>query len=288
MTNFPAISNQESSEPAPTWPASWEPEAREPATRVPTSTGPSAPGPSFGYSATPYPATTTDRPASYPYPAPVLPADIATWLDDQAHDAVHPRTVGNMLRRSGWHPAQIAVASAQYRERFNEHTLGYSALLVATGVGALAAGTAGHILAGGLDHGVNRNQLAIWLTVLTVSLPFAIWAHLWAARIDRDDPVAVWSQPRRTLANVLVWACGIVGVYRLLRYAAQLIGSLLHATWAAGDSAAAGAINVAITVGIALPLGLWAFHFLHRFDDEDPTQPSQPTRAAGSPRRSPR
>ncbi|MDQ1429054.1 MAG: hypothetical protein QOK39_2530, partial [Acidimicrobiaceae bacterium] len=271
-------------------PASWEPDAHEPAGPDAITPDPAATDPSFPHPSAPHPSASHPAypPAPHPYPAPALPADIATWLDDQARDAVHPHTVENMVRRSGWHPAQIAMASAQYRERFNEHTLGYSALLVATGVGALAAGTAGHILAGGLDHSVNRNQLAIWLTALAVSLPFAIWAHLWAAKVDRDDPVAVWSRPRRTLANVLVWACGIVGVYRLLRYAAQLIGTLLHATWAAGDSAAAGAINVAITVGIALPLGLWAFSFLHRFDDEDPTQPSQPTRSSRSAARSPR
>ena len=299
MTSFPMMSNHEPSWPTPPWPASWEPDAHEPGAEPAgpdaITSDPAATDPSFPHRRAPLPGAPLPgashraySPAPGAYPAPALAADIVTWLDDQARDAVHPRIVENMVRRSGWQPAQVAMASAQYRERFNEHTLGYSALLVATGVGALAAGTAGHILAGGVDHSVDRNQLAIWLTALAVSLPFAIWAHLWAAKVDRDDPVAVWSRPRRTLANVLVWACGIVGIYRLLRYAAQLIGTLLHATWAAGDSAAAGAINVAITVAIALPLGLWAFSFLHRFDDEDPTRPSQPTRASRSVARSSR
>ena len=41
-------------------------------------------------------------------------------------------------------------------------------------------------------------------------------------------------------------------------------------------------VNVAITVSIALPLGLWAFHFLHRFDAEDPVAP-RAAAAAGGP-----
>lgn len=208
--------------------------------------------------------------------------DLAQWLDREERDLVHPRLVEERLRRAGWHPGQAAMESARYRRRFDEHRLGYTALLVSTGVAALAAGSVGHHLASGIDRAINRNTLAAWLTVLVVSLPFAIWAHVWAAHVDRDDPVAVWSAPRRSLALALVWGCGIVGVYRLLRYAAQLVGSLVHAGWAAGDSVAAGAVNVAITVGIALPLGLWAFHFLHRFDDEDPTRPERRSRDSRS------
>lgn len=206
--------------------------------------------------------------------APVSAANVADWLDKQEDQLTHPSVVQDKLLRAGWHPGHAAMEAARYRARFNEHRLAYSALLVSTGVAALAAGTSGHTLAGGLDHPIDRNHLAWWLTVLVISLPFAIWAHVWAAHADRDDPVAVWSQPRQSLAKALVWGCGIVGIGRLVMYAGQLIGSMVGASWAARDSAAAGAINVAITVSIALPLGLWAFHFLHRFDDEDPTRPS--------------
>ncbi|MDQ6615552.1 MAG: hypothetical protein M3083_12620 [Actinomycetota bacterium] len=205
----------------------------------------------------------------------VAPTDVANWLDEQERNLAHPKVVEDGLRRAGWHPVHAAMEVARYRTRFNEHQLGYSALLVSTGVAALALGTVGHILASGLDRSVNRNSLSAWLTVFVVSLPFAIWAHVWAAQVDRDDPVAVWSQPRRSLALALLWGCGIVGIGRLAIYGGRLVGALLGATWAAGDSTAAGAVNVAITVSIALPLGLWAFFFLHRFDDEDPSQPSR-------------
>jgi hypothetical protein len=203
---------------------------------------------------------------------------MAQWLDEQERDVTHPHVVEQGLRRAGWHPAHAAMETARYRARFNEHRLGYAALLVSTGVAALAAGTTGHMLAAGIDHNVNRNGLAFWLTILVVSLPFAIWAHVWAAKVDRDDPVAVWSVPRRSLARALVWSCGVIGIGRLIMYVAQLVGALVGASWASGDSAGAGAVNVAITVGIALPLGLWAFKFLHRFDDEDPATPSPQTR----------
>jgi hypothetical protein len=239
------------------WPVSWEPpHASERLDR------PTPPAPPFAGAMT------------------VPSQDLARWLDAQEEKLTHPKVVEDELRQMGWQPWHGAAEAARYRTRFNEHALGYTALLVATGVAALAAGTVGHVLVSGVDHTINRNVLAGWLTVLVVSLPFAIWAHIWAARVDRDDPVAVWSQPRKSLAKLLVWACGLVGIGRLLMYAAQLIGSLVGATWASGDSVLAGAVNVAITVSIALPLGLWAFRFLHRFDDEDPAAPRPRRRAA--------
>ena len=172
----------------------------------------------------------------------------------------------------------------EYRTRFNEHVLGYGALLVTTGVAALAAGTAGHTLTAGLTKVVNRGELAIWLTILVCVLPFAIWAHWWAAKVDRDDPVAVWSRPRMQLSLILLWACGIVGGMRVMIYVAQLIGAAIGAPWAARDSLLGGAINVAIAVGISLPLGMWSFRFLHRFDDEDPTSPPSLRSRQASPR----
>ena len=199
--------------------------------------------------------------------------EIAAWLDHCEEHLVHPSEINERLQRGGWSPGQASAVSTRYRRRFNEHTLGYSALLVATGLTALAAGTSGHLLAAGIDAPVNRNDLAAWLSVFVCALPFAVWAHRWAAKVDRVDPVAIWSGPRRTLARVLLWACGIVGVGRLLVYAGQLIGVLVGATWAHGASVVTGAVNVAITIGIALPLYAWAFGFLHRFDGEDPTVP---------------
>jgi hypothetical protein len=259
------------------WPASWEPQPEplpepqpEPVTTAPTPPSNRASSP---------PPTGFRRDAALP---PAAPGEFARWLDQEERDLVHPRVVENKLRQAGWHPAQAAMEAARYRLRFDEHRLGYSALLVSTGIAALAGGSVGHQLAAGIDQAINRNLLGAWLTILVVSLPFAIWAHVWAAGVDRDDPVAVWSAPRRTLALALVWSCGVVGVWRLLRYAAQLVGSLVHASWAAGESVGAGAVNVAITVGIALPLGLWAFHFLHRFDGEDPTRPERRRRIAGT------
>jgi hypothetical protein len=214
-------------------------------------------------------------------PSPSSAGEIARWLDARESELTHPSMVEEQLVRAGWHPAQAAAAALQYRRRFNEHALGYSALMVATGLTALAAGTSGHLLVAGLDHPLDRNALAGWLSLLVCSLPFAVWAHRWAARVDRDDHVAAWSRSRRSLAVVLLWACGIVGIGRLFIYAAELMGVLLGATWARGATVAAGAINVAITVSIALPLGLWAFSFLHRFDREDPSVPVPQRRRSG-------
>jgi hypothetical protein len=198
--------------------------------------------------------------------------DLAAWLDECESNNLHPGRVQAQLQRRGWSRPQASAIAEEYRKRFNEHVLGYSALLITTGIAALAAGTAGHTLTGALNGPLDRRALAMWLSVLLCVSPFAVWAHLWAARADREDPVAVWSRPRRTLGLVLIWACGVVGGARLLIYATQLIEVLVKAP-GADRSLAAGAINVVISLIIALPLGLWAYQFVHRFDGEDPTAP---------------
>jgi hypothetical protein len=218
-----------------------------------------------------------------PGPRGVPAAEIALWLDSCEAKLVHPGQVEESLRRAGWYPDSVLAAVGQYRRRFNQHGLGYTALFVATGLAALAAGTAGHLLAAGIYEPVDRDALAGWLTLFVCALPFAVWAHLWAARTDRHDPVAVWSIPRRTLATILLWACGVVGIGRFLIYTAQLIGVIVGASWGQGVSLLAGAVNVGITVTIALPLGLWAHDFLHRFDSEDPTTPVERRRPTATP-----
>lgn len=209
-----------------------------------------------------------------PTPVP-QPAQVEEWLDACERELVHPATVEDRLRRSGWAPGAVAAAVLSYRKRFNEHTLGYSALLVTTGLVALAAGSVGHVLIAGLTRPVNRKALAAWLTILTCSLPFAAWGHTWAARTDREDPVAAWSEPRRTLSKVLLWACGIVGIGRLVIYVGQLMAVLVHAVPSAPPGAAAvSALQVLVVVAISGPLGVWAFDFGHRFDGEDPSVPA--------------
>lgn len=201
---------------------------------------------------------------------PLAPSGLGQWLDEQEQHFVHPALVDQSLRRAGWLPQHAAIEAARYRSRFNEHPLGYSALLVSIGAAALSLGTIGHALAAGLNGPVSRNTVGLWLTLFLVSGAFAVPGLLWALRVDREDPVAVWSNPRRCLSEALIWGCGIVGVARLFWYGAQLIGGLVGATWAHG-SLAAGLANVAVTVGIALPVGWWAFSFRHRFDHLDPT-----------------
>jgi hypothetical protein len=213
--------------------------------------------------------------------SPERAGELAVWLDKCEDESLHPAEVYDRLLRLGWHPTTAAAATAHYRRRFNEHALGYSGLLFATGFAALGAGTAAHLLAAGISGSVNRDALGVWVTVLVCALPFALWSHSWARRADREDPAAVWSEPRRTLALTLLWACGIVGIGRLLIYVAQLVGVIVGASWASGVSLSEGFVNVAITVSIALPLGRWAYGFLHRFDREDPTVPAphhRPTR----------
>jgi hypothetical protein len=112
-----------------------------------------------------------------------------------------------------------------------------------------------------------EGALTFWLTVLVVAVPFGIWSWLWVRRVDETDPVAAWSRPRRSLALTLLWCCGIVGGARLLHYVYTLIAALVGSGQAGGGNPLVGLANVAITAGITLPLGTWAFRFLHRFDE---------------------
>lgn len=205
-----------------------------------------------------------------PQTPPMAPSSLGGWLDEQEQQLVHPALVEESLRRAGWLPQHAAIEAARYRTRFNEHPLGYSALLVSTGLAALSLGTVGHALAAGLNGPVSRNTLGFWLTLFLVSGAFVVPGLLWAFRVDREDPVAVWSNPRRSLSEALIWGCGIVGFARLFWYGAQLVGRLVGATWAHG-TLAADLANVAVTIGIALPVGWWAYSFRHRFDRVDPT-----------------
>src|SRR5947208_7668883 len=66
-------------------------------------------------------------PSGAPWGAPSeRTGEIAAWLDACEQDLVHPGEVDERLRRAGWPSAHAAAATAQYRQRFNEHTLGYS------------------------------------------------------------------------------------------------------------------------------------------------------------------
>ena len=218
--------------------------------------------------------------SALPPASPLSPGELAAWLDGCQSEVVHPSQVEDRLQRAGWSPMAASGAGLAYRRRFNEHQLGYTALLVATGLAALGAGSAGHVLVPGLSRPVNRNALAAWLTLLVCALPFAAWAHWWAASVDRDDPVAVWSAPRRALARVLLWSSGIVGIGRLMIYVGQLMTILVGARRGPGTSVLPATLNVVIVVSIARPLWIWAFRFLHRFDGEDPTTPISPRRMA--------
>ena len=110
-----------------------------------------------------------DKPRS---PSPARAGQLAEYLDRRESNLVHPRLVEDELLRSDWHPIEAANAAAQYRRRFNEHNLGYSALLLTTGLAALAAGTCGHLLTASLDRPLDRDVLAAWLSVLFCSIPY--------------------------------------------------------------------------------------------------------------------
>lgn len=209
------------------------------------------------------------RSATQPTPVGAMEA----WLDHCEGKLVHPANVEDQLRREGWSPFAAANVAVAYRRRFNEHPLGYATLLTTTGFAALAAGTSGHLIIDGLVHPVHRSALAASLTILICLFPFAVWAHMWAAKVDRDDPVAAWSVPRRNLASTLLWACVIVGAIRLLFYVETLLSALLSTHPQSAGVLGAGALNVGFSLSISVTLGIWAYNFLHRFDNEDPSVP---------------
>lgn len=199
-------------------------------------------------------------------------AEIEAYLDECEAEVFHPAEVARRLVRAGWADWPATQVADRYRQRFDEHALGYSAFLFTTGFTALSLGSSAHLLLDRADgQPVNPNTLALWLTVLVIAAPLSAWAWRWVERVDDDDPAAVWSRPRRSLATTLLWACGIVGGARLLHYVFTLIATIAGSQWASDRSLTIGLANVAVTTAITFPLGMWAFRFLHRFDDEDPS-----------------
>jgi hypothetical protein len=201
-------------------------------------------------------------------------ADVEAFLDVCEAELLHPAEVAHRLVRQGWPDVAAHQVGERYRRRFDEHPLGYSAFLFTVGFTGLSLGSSAHLLLDELDgRSADPDTLALWLTVLVIAAPLSAWSWRWIARVDDDDPVAVWSRPRRTLARTLLWACGLVGGFRLLHYVFTLIATITGSSWASDRSLLVGLANVAVTTAITFPLGYWAFRFLHRFDDEDPSIP---------------
>lgn len=214
-----------------------------------------------------------------PHPGSHLAA-IAAYLDRCEEQALHPHEVARRLVRAGYAEHEAEAVAERYRRRFDEHPLGYAAFLVTTGFTALSLGSVSHLLLDGMDGAdVDPGALSFWLTVLVVAAPLAAWSWTWARRVDDEDLVAVWSRPRRTLAMTLLWACGLVGGARLLHYVYTLLEAVADADGAGDASLVVGLANVAVTTSITFPLGRWAFRFLHRFDDEDPSARRQAKRS---------
>ena len=207
-------------------------------------------------------------------------AAIAAYLDRCEEEALHPHHVAHRLVRAGYGEWEAEQVAERYRRRFDEHPLGYAAFLFTTGFTALSLGSASHLLLDRLDgQEPSPEALSFWLTVLVVAAPLAAWSWRWVQRVDDEDLVAVWSRPRRALATTLVWACGIVGGARLLHYVYTLLMAVADADGATDSSLLVGLANVGVTTAITFPLGVWAFRFLHRFDDEDPSARHQAKRS---------
>lgn len=194
---------------------------------------------------------------------------VELFLDTCEGERLRPSQVEEHLIRAGWRDVDARMVGDRYRARFDEHRLGYAGFLFSVGFSALAAGSTGHLLLAIVeDRDPSREALAFWITILAIAVPFGLWSWRWVTRTDDTDPVAAWSEPRRTLARTLLWCCGIVGGFRLISYV-YTVASVISG--AADRNLAIGLANVAITAGITVPLGTWAFRFLHKFDVTPPT-----------------
>ena len=211
----------------------------------------------------------------------LLTPEVLGWLDEAEAAQLHPAVVADRLRRQqGWVPEAAAAVAERYRLRFDEHGLGYFALLCSTGLTALGAATSAHIALNGMTGTIDRPALAFWLTVGFCAAPFAAWSHWWAKGVDADDPAAVWSRQRRSYATLLQWTAVVVGIARFFEFVGRLMFSLTGATPLTSTAITKGALNVAVTCAIALPIGVWAYWFGHRFADEDPPAKRRPSRRA--------
>ncbi len=213
---------------------------------------PARPGPTSSHGA-PHPAAPHHAAPPHLTPQHVDPRATHQWLVRRRNDGATPDEICKELVASGWHADAAAQAALSSLRESDRHRWLYIALCWGAGLGALAAGTAGHLA---LAERSNPLDLAMAITVLLVAAPIAVVAGALARGVEEKEPHAIWSPSRRVLFGTLTAATATVGIFRALSYTYSMIAGALDAK--GYDFTPASVVQVMVTLSIATPLFWWA------------------------------
>ncbi len=175
------------------------------------------------------------------------------WLTARRNAGATPADITTELVASGWNADQAARFSLRSLRSTDYHHLIYAGVTWMTGIAAISGATALHFL---IDSNPNPTALATAVTLFISTLPLAIWAHVAMRRLESESRHAVWSPDRRLWFATLATCSGIVGMARLLHFVYEVAASLTGARSQPLDIEAVS--QVAVTVGVALPLFWWS------------------------------
>lgn len=192
------------------------------------------------------------EPQPLPRVAPSVTGQIHAWLISRRNAGATPAHIASELVAAGWDADSAARAALSSLRSSDRRSILYAALTTAAGVAALAAATGAHLL---LDGNPDPELTAASLTVALVVAPIAVWCAVLAQRAENTSRFAVWSPDRRFWFGALAGCTAAVGLLRALTYVYRVIAGL---TGAAVAPSSADLAQVAVSLGISVPLFVWS------------------------------
>jgi hypothetical protein len=182
------------------------------------------------------------------------PGALRSWLDRRRNAGDTPDRIAEDLVAAGWNADAAAGAALSSLRSSDRHRLAYGALTVSVGLAALAGATSMHLLLRG--EAGDPYALAEAITVLVAATPVAGWSARVARDVEGRSAHATWSPSRRWWFGALALCTAVVGIVRVLVYVHDAALSL---TGASSEPLTATALaQVAVSVGVAVPLFWWA------------------------------
>jgi hypothetical protein len=176
-----------------------------------------------------------------------------SWLTARRNAGATPADITTELVAEGWSADQAAAAALRSLRSSDYHQLTYAGVTWMTGIAALSGATSLHLL---IADNPDPVGLAVAFTIFVSTMPLAIWACIAKQRVEERSRHAIWSPARRLWFATLALCSGLVGMVRLLHFVYVVAASLTGARPEPLDIEAVA--QVAVTVGVALPLCWWS------------------------------
>ncbi|MFZ4517232.1 MAG: hypothetical protein ACOYOP_02520 [Microthrixaceae bacterium] len=180
--------------------------------------------------------------------------DVGNWLVARRNRGATPADIAGELVGAGWSADAAATAALRSLRRADRRLLLWFSLCWSAGLAAVGLTTGLHEL---LAEYPDRVTAAFALTVAVVMAPIAVACGVHARRVEAASEFAVWSPDRRGWFGTLATCTVVVGLVRLIAYLYTVIASMVAAT--EEPLYARDLAQVALSLGVALPLFWWSF-----------------------------